>query len=109
MGQLKEAQQENERVRAEKKRLQVEAGEIDGEAREELLAEAKKLKEELLNTKTADGKVPEELLKRLEYIQKRLAHMGLSTDERAAAARKAVVDQHAQKENFSSLRHLWNR
>jgi len=105
---LKEAQEENEKVKAEKRKLQVEAGELVDLDRDELLAEAQKLKDELVAGSTAEGKVPEHLQKRLENIQRRLAEMGLAAGQQAAATKRDIEALKA-RHNVGSLQHLWNR
>merc|ERR1711924_370385 len=71
---LKAAEIENDRTRKEKEGLlKVQEGQ-----RDDLLAEATKLKEELLSSSTPDGKVPPELMEKMQNVQRRLAAMGLA-------------------------------
>merc|ERR1712139_395363 len=102
---------ENERVSQEKKRLQNQADgvvDVDEEERDKLLAEATALKEELLKSSTADGKVPPHLMERMQHIQRRLAEMGLATGQKAAAIKQGIAEAKGTAE-LGSLRHLWNR
>merc|ERR1712129_190525 len=110
--QMKIAQAENDRVRAEKEELQKQKGLMDSSAREELLAEARVLKEELQTVKTEDGKVPGNLVERLQQIQQRLSTMGLAAEKiKTFAEQKESIAKHkggssGQKVGSDTLQHL---
>merc|ERR1712066_1088408 len=53
--------------------------------RDELLAEAQRLKQDLLKVSAADGKVPPELTERLARVQQRIAETGLATEPASPA------------------------